>query len=1552
MSHPTQRDSQSRKPAAWKGEVDFRALADSLPGLVFVCDASGACIFTNTRYQEFTGLRRDEWLGAGWAEAIHPDDRLATVEGWIAAVAVAEPYEVEYRLRAADGDHAWFLVRATPVREHGRVVRWVGHATDIEDAKRAGAARAAALSATVDQCRTDQRAAEAFAARLVEATTDSIKTLSPDGRVLSLNSAGLASTDATCVEDVLGRPWVERWRGTGYHVAAQQAIEVARAGGVGRFVGRHRRPDGGLAWWNVIITPIRDAMGRTERLLCVARDVTDVKEAAERARLIAETVREVFYQVEIGSGRISYVSPAYEVVWGRSAAELVADPLAWMEAIHPEDRPKVQEAMSRQRRGEATRREYRILRPDGELRYVRDLCHPVFDAEGRTAQVVGAIEDITEITEMRARAAAADEARYRGVFEHATVGIARVALDGRFLEVNGHFCEMLDYSREELLAGGFQEITHPEDLDADLANVATLLDGRAESYSMEKRYITRTGRVLRANLTGGIVRAPGGTADHFVAVVRPLPDGGAVDEAEFRALQDSERAAAFRLDLADALRTLDDPASMMDAATERLGRHLGVAQVGFAEVDESGQHIAVHCVWGDGRVPSVRGTWRMDDFGPQFIADMKAGATIVIPDVAADFRTNAAQVLEAYRGIGTRAILNRGLLRDGRMTALLFIHHHEPRDWSPSDVALAEEVAERLWSAVERVRTERQLVESEALARDRLAELDQLYLHAPVGLCTVDRDYRLTRINAHMAEINGVPVEESLGRTMWEVVPDLAHHLVEVYRPVLERGEPVLDVSLHGETPALPGVPRDWLANYFPLLSGSGEVMGLIGVVVEVTDRKRADERLAESEARFRAITDAMPQIVWSTLPDGFHDFYNARWYEFTGVAEGSTDGEGWNEIFHPEDQARSLARWSQSLGSGEPYEIEYRLRHNSGEYRWVLGRALPIRNDAGEIIRWMGTCTDIHEIVETRQALAESRLDVERAKAELETRVAERTAALEEVARTLREEMARREEAQSHLLQAQKMEALGQLVGGVAHDFNNILAAVQGAFAVLDRRVDNPKLKPIIEQGQKAGDRAAALVRQMLAFARREDVAPKVVETGELVASLEGMICHTVGARVACQFDIAPNAWPVLVDPHQLEVTLLNLAINARDAMEGEGTLRVGVRNLRPGEWRPGLLGPGDHVVLTVADTGVGMDAPTIARVFEPFFTTKPVGQGTGLGLAQVHGFVQGAGGAIHVESTPGQGTTMSLFLPRSAIAASAEAVAPIVSPALHGRATLLVVDDDEQVRPVTAAYLRDLGYSVIEAASAGAALALSRIHGIDLLLSDVVMPGSDGPTLARQLRAERPFLPVVFMTGFTGEHRLEGEAVLTKPFTGPTLELHILRVLGRIDSRAAERLGTPPREPERLLLRMKAPNLRLAHERWSGARSGRRLPDLTNFDAAGLDTGAMILLRPESEGARLDFRVLTVGEDLSQRLGEPWEGRLITPEAEVALGSMEEAYQRCLATLAPTYEWARLRLGDRVVRFERLLLPFSVDGANISQLLGLIQFDESDAPMPDHRG
>ncbi|WP_210528139.1 PAS domain S-box protein [Rubellimicrobium arenae] len=393
---------------------------------------------------------------------------------------------------------------------------------------------------------------------------------------------------------------------------------------------------------------------------------------------------------------------------------------------------------------------------------------------------------------------------------------------------------------------------------------------------------------------------------------------------------------------------------------------------------------------------------------------------------------------------------------------------------------------------------------------------------------------------------------------------------------------------------------------------------------------------------------------------------------------------------------------------------------------------------------------------------------DLRALNAELEQRVEDRTQALARAAADLQVEMKQREEAQAALAQSQKLEALGQLVGGVAHDFNNMLAAITGSYALIDRRVEDPAVREIVEHGRKAADRAAELVRHLLAFARREELRPKVVDPSGLLTDVADLLSHAAGPTIACTIETEADTWPVLVDRHRLEVALLNLVVNARDAMPEGGRLTIRAHRLAP-EGRHPQVPAGDFSVISVADTGVGMPPHVLARAVEPFFTTKAVGKGTGLGLAMVHGFVEQSGGAMLIDSRPGEGTRISLVLPRATgEIASEDAAAEPLAAKPRSHAVLLVVDDDDQVRPVTGAHLRDLGYSVHEASSGDEAIRIAAaVPRLDLVVSDVVMPDMDGPSLAARLRAAHPSLRIMFLTGHADPQALAGEAVLGKPFS-----------------------------------------------------------------------------------------------------------------------------------------------------------------------------------------
>ncbi|HVK52339.1 MAG TPA: ATP-binding protein [Pseudoxanthomonas sp.] len=393
-----------------------------------------------------------------------------------------------------------------------------------------------------------------------------------------------------------------------------------------------------------------------------------------------------------------------------------------------------------------------------------------------------------------------------------------------------------------------------------------------------------------------------------------------------------------------------------------------------------------------------------------------------------------------------------------------------------------------------------------------------------------------------------------------------------------------------------------------------------------------------------------------------------------------------------------------------------------------------------------------------------------ESAAAELESLVQERTAQLQTANVALRDEMNERARVEQSLRHAQKLEAVGQLTGGIAHDFNNLLMVITAGLELMERR-DDPKRRETLLRGMRqAAQRGAALTRQLLAFSRSRELRPESVDLARLIGDMRALLDRSLRGDIAVNVALADDIWPVMVDPGELELVLLNLAVNARDAMENGGTITiVGENRIDDG----GAEG-GEFVRLAVRDTGCGMSDDIKSRVFEPFFTTKDVGKGSGLGLAQVYGFARQSGGSVSIDSMPGQGTTITMMLPKSNV--------PIVNPgpaaeaeSVHESASercVLLVEDDVEVASLVEQMLRGIGYEVVHAASASAALgALANGRNVDLIFSDVMMPGgTNGIQLASEVRKRRPDLPILLTSGFTeavsGQAQAMGIPVLRKPY------------------------------------------------------------------------------------------------------------------------------------------------------------------------------------------
>ena len=544
------------------------------------------------------------------------------------------------------------------------------------------------------------------------------------------------------------------------------------------------------------------------------------------------------------------------------------------------------------------------------------------------------------------------------------------------------------------------------------------------------------------------------------------------------------------------------------------------------------------------------------------------------------------------------------------------------------------------------------------------------------------------------------------------------------------------------------------------------EPVRFTGLLVDVTERKRTEERLR--------IAQSAGGVGTFEYSDGYAAAtISTQFCRLLGLHPATMLPVRTINAVLKECNGPALIPESHRGGPPETLDGNFCvIRSDDGAERWIARRGEIVRDGDGGGYRLIGVIYDITETKAQEAALRELNET-------LETRV--------------EEAMAERLQVEEALRQAQKMEAVGQLTGGIAHDFNNLLTIIIGNIDTVIRRFDpgaDPRAKRALENALKGADRAAALVQRLLAFSRRQPLDPKSIDVERLLAGMSDLLTRSITETIAIQIVPVHDLWMVEADPNQLENVILNLAVNARDAMPEGGTLTIEARNvtLAAGEMQDAPAG--DYVAIGVTDTGIGMSEDTVTQVFDPFFTTKEVGKGTGLGLSMVYGFVKQSGGHVAIDSSLGSGTTITICLPRHRGGASAVAddgAAQAADPG--GTESILVVEDDDDVRAYTVGILRELGYRVIEAHDGATALKLLERadSGIALLLTDVVMPVMSGSQLAAAARRMQPDIGVLYTSGYTRDAitrdgRLEpGVDLLTKPFTFATLAAKVRDLLDR---------------------------------------------------------------------------------------------------------------------------------------------------------------------------
>ena len=789
----------------------------------------------------------------------------------------------------------------------------------------------------------------------------------------------------------------------------------------------------------------------------------------------------------------------------------------------------------------------------------------------------------------------------------------------------------------------------------------------------------------------------------------------------------------------------------LEISEERLRLATEAAEVGFWDVDEVNHTLT----W----PPRVKAMFGLAGDRPVSMADFYAGLHPEDRDrvaaayaAAADPKTRALYDVQ-YRTVGQEdgvvrwvAAKGRGVFdEDGRCLRVI---------GTAIDVTARRAEAARLRA-------------SEAALSETTATLNASLEYAPIGFAFVDRDLNYVRVNGTLARINGRTAAQHVGRPLAEIAPKTTAAVSDALKRMFATGEPVAPVEIEDVTPFAPDDPRVWLTRFFPVYGAAGEVQYVGATVIDITGLKRTEARVRElNESLERRVAQALAEkrqlaeliersdiFVQVADPDfnwlAINEAASAEFSRIFGAPRPKAGDNMLEALNHlPEHREAVRAIWSRAL-RGEEFVETQAFGDSTRDRRYYEMRFRTLRDASG---RAVGAYQFVSDVT--------ARLD----------------------------EQARLAEAEAALRQAQKMDAIGQLTGGVAHDFNNLLQGVTGSFDLIRRKPgDAEKVARWAAAGLQAAERGAKLTSRLLAFSRSQKLEARPLSPPDLVRGMRELIERSLGPAIRIVFDLDETCGAVLADATQLELAVLNLAINARDAMPGGGSLTISTRPRRfAGDVE---LAAGDYIELSVADEGEGMAPDIAARAFEPFFTTKGVGKGAGLGLSQVYAIARQAGGAARIASRPGGGTTVRLLLPRADKPPAAVAPAPppdreTPTPS----AMILVIDDDADVRRFLQDSLAALGFAVGLAEDGRSGLEAVERLGPDLVLLDYAMPGMNGAEVFRILRQRRPGLPIVLASGYADADAIAaagaGDAkILRKPFRIDQLRAAVSEAL---DSRA----------------------------------------------------------------------------------------------------------------------------------------------------------------------
>ena len=1094
------------------------------------------------------------------------------------------------------------------------------------------------------------------------------------------------------------------------------------------------RHDGTVQSFSTVKSPLRNQQGEVTELVGVSRDITqrlqaerELQERDQRWRHFAENSHAVVWMTRPDLQESTYVNPAYERVWGRSRQSLIDNPESWLEAVHPEDRERVQATMGRELQHQLAIAEYRLIRPDGTIRWVRDQGFAMRNEAGEIYGYGGLAEDITEKKQLEL-SLKASETQKSQILNSAVASIVsfRVYANREYEhDFYSDGCEVLyGYTAEELMADKHLWLSkvNPADL-GDFLDQAYKNIFAERTFTSEFRFHHRDGSI-RWIASSHTSQKIADDCWQVTAVNHDITERKQAQEELQHQIVREKLIASITKDIRQSL----DLDSVLSRTVRRVRKILKADRVIILQFQPDWQANVVKESARDGYASLLNRQIYDPCFGKHCVAPYKKGRVAAIEDLERiDIQPCYRELLHQFQ---VKANLVVPLLYDHTLWGLLIAHECSgPRQWQDFDIDLMTQIAAQVSIAIQ----QSELYEQ---TRRQLIEIEAIYNTAPIGLAALDTDLRFLRVNEYLAKTNGLSIEEHLGRSTLEVVPQLAPDLESIFHQVLDTGQPLLNAEITGETPAQPGVPRTWLESWIPLKDSFGAITGISLVILEITRRKQMDAQLREQAALLDISSDAI-----------FVRDLNHRilyWNRGAEMMYGWTAEEAVGQTVYDllRCGADLLTDITQKLLQNGYWQGEIQDLTKDGRRLTVLARWTLVRNDAGDPQSILSVITDITD----------------------------------------------RKRLEQQFYQSQRLEALGTLTGGIAHDLNNVLSPILAMSQLL--RMTQKQLAPaaqeqlqLIEQSAKRG---ATMVKQILTLTRgsTEEPTPTAVEPilAELVAIARKSFPKAIEIVLTTPSPDPNqgNELVVMADSTHLHQLVMNLCINARDAMPDGGRLtlsaeRIGIDQATAGRYLDARQG--DYVRISVVDTGMGIEPELRDRIFDPFFTTKTTGKGTGLGLAMVRGIVKNYGGFLQVDSTVGQGTHISIYLP--ALEGSApRQVSPSSSspsaPCLTGKGKLiLIVEDDPNVQKTSRSLLEAHDYRVRIANDGYEALDCYRRDQdeIQLVLLDITMPGMSGIELIQRLKGINPAVQVVAISGLVSNRQPSldagANAFLAKPYT-----------------------------------------------------------------------------------------------------------------------------------------------------------------------------------------